>query len=327
MLQAVYCPAIQIMRGSIDSAFPREGGDLRIITVFSGTAVHARLPRVKRGQLNVDCFQRKTVHGRSRCRLCSPERFAKNRSSSQRIIRHGQFLTASWLCFISKDIDRSDLRPFHAAVNQCVSEHVVHAVPVAFFILNDVSNLNRCVTRKVARIGIFVCFQKHSGVFCNGQIIADINLIAFRLFGFRFFSQFLCRHLCFLRTIDQRLFCGIFCLNFCFFRNVCFDNRFIRRSCRFLRLFRFFHRLRVWFFGDNRFFSNRLFHRSFSLFRFFCSRFFRDFLYRWFFCDGYRYSRCNNRSISRNDKGNVEIFINLQPAVVSVLRPLFGFFV
>ena len=194
------------MRRGINRAMPGQRSNLRIITVFSGTAIHSGLSRIKRGQLHVDRFQAESVHGRSRCGLCrTPERLAQNRSSRQRVVRHGQFFTLGGLCFIRENIDRPNFRPFHAAVYQRIAEHIVYAVPYALFVFDDIGNLYGCVTHEIASIGIFVCFQEHSGILRDSQIIIDTDRVGFGFFGLRLFCRFF-RNLCLFRFLSCLFF-------------------------------------------------------------------------------------------------------------------------
>ena len=214
MLQAEYSEALQIVRGGIDRAMGSRLGDLRIITVFAGTAVQARLPGIETADLTVDVFQREAVHGRS---LKHPSSAVSGLLKVfQRVgeISDGTAFSRGFTGFIRQNPSGRVIRPLHRAVLEVIAVEEANLIPdTAGFIKINRQDLNGRILYEIAqvftaiigfsRLGIHA--SKHAGFGGNADIGTGSGIGSFLLLFLR---------ICFLRESFRclRSFLGIFCL-------------------------------------------------------------------------------------------------------------------
>ena len=162
VLQAIDRVPIQVMRCGVYRAMVRRFGDLQIIAVLAGAAVHAALPHVQRRHRRVDGFQRKAVHGRSH------EHDIAIGGSVIGVIRDGEGLFRGFSRFGGQHIERAGFRPFERAVREIVAVQVAHLVPpTSDAVLLNGFDLYGGIPRKTAREPISVAVLVH-GLICPG---------------------------------------------------------------------------------------------------------------------------------------------------------------
>ena len=173
VLQAIHGITIQIMRGSVNRAFPGQGSNLLIIAVMAGAAIYAGLSGIQGRNRGVDGFQRKAVHGGRARRFHQRPSAGRFRRFGQGNICNGQILRVGQGSFLRQHIGKANLRPFHRPVREVVPVKKRHLIPHA--------------ARAVHPDGIHL----HNGVFHeHAHILVAVGVIPQRIIHIRKYPGF-----------------------------------------------------------------------------------------------------------------------------------------